>query len=217
MGKLFKPLPAVVFVAVGVAAGVVGAVVIRSDKSQAELTASSFCVDGGTEDDRIAFVHTLKRAEPVALAQTNSLGRADAKQNQLVIAKKCPDGLIFPTESSEAGSLPADWVKEEPVEVPSPYNVKVFVVDDSAPVLRGGEFRRLPYEQKCEPEGHPCAEVSTAIYIALSRINDEDFARRIILEGLGLRGAVEYPSGHMTQDDSVTKPTPLSEKDSSHR
>lgn len=196
--RLLKPGPTVTIALLALASGAMGSLWLRSDGTKAELTASSFCVDGAAEGDRLELVKTLKRAEPLALAQANSLpAEVSGKQNPLAIAPQCPEGFKVPEEAVGDRALPADWVKSEPVLEASPYNVKVFVVDDDAAVLRGAEFRRLPYERTCEPEGHPCAEVSTAIYVPKSAIHDIDFARRIILEGLGLRAAIEYPSGHM--------------------
>ena len=76
----------------------------------------------------------------------------------------------------------------EPVDEPSPYRVWVYVLDDaSADRLLGRSVNSaLAPAEHIAAGGHGVAEVSTAVYVRASHLDDPDFARTTLTAAAGL-------------------------------
>lgn len=105
------------------------------------------------------------------------------------------------------GQMLRDMAVRGPVQAPSAYQLKVFVMpDEDAATLLGEEpYLRMKYEQTCDERGGSCATTSVALFISAKDTSNDPLVFDVITDGLGFRQHLKYPTGHPDSDDRQTK------------
>ena len=181
--------------------------------TEAALPANSVCIDGADGVVVAGAVASLKSLDPeIKAAQEKYLtDQRDPDAGTVAplrVQPGCPHGLRLPDRAPNSGGVSGPGVvRLDPVNSPSAYNIKLFIVgdDDAKSLFPNRSYLRMPYEFVCLPNGSGCAEVTTAIYIRAADATRAEVLREAILDGLGILSSIKYPNGHPPSEDNTTK------------
>lgn len=108
----------------------------------------------------------------------------------------CPSGSIPVALDSLEAPVDEHGERVEPVDDPSPYRVWVYVLDDvTADRLLGRSVNTaLAPAERVATGKHGVAEVSTAVYVRASHLDDPGFARTTLTAAAGLATDAPEPA-----------------------
>lgn len=153
--------------------------------------------------EQIAAAH-----ERVASAYASASANAERWPTYVpvVVDDRCPHGTPELSQPP-GGQMLRDMAVRGPVQAPSAYQLKVFVMpDEDAATLLGEEpYLRMKYEQTCDERGGSCATTSVALFISAKDTSNDPLVFDVITDGLGFRQHLKYPTGHPDSDDRQTK------------
>lgn len=156
----------------------------------------SVCVDTiqGPRAQVSTLAETIRLAEPYVIERhTQFMERYESTDGidrpwpGLNLQDSCPGGVVFPVIvpfNERTRPLDAFIIKEAVSEIPV-IRARLAVAPADLPGLSGQPFIRVPYEATCEPQGYPCNEASTAVYISEAYIADVEVVTRAVNAAMG--------------------------------